>query len=103
MSLPKDPTKHAAYIQSLHDAKIGGTHPSYLRRVSRICKQCGKEFFVKQSRIDDGRGIFCSRGCFGKWQTENKSGANSHNFGLVRTDATRYLQSKAKLGKKRGL
>lgn len=27
------------------------------------CQQCGKEFKVKQSRLDQGKGKYCSRAC----------------------------------------
>jgi len=31
--------------------------------ITKVCPICGKEFKTKQSRIDDGRGKFCSRKC----------------------------------------
>jgi len=39
-----------------------------------FCKQCGIEI-TRTSRL---RATFCSRACGGKWNSENKSGANSH-------------------------
>lgn len=34
-----------------------------LERVKCNCKQCGKEFYVPQSRVARGNGIFCSNKC----------------------------------------
>jgi len=34
-------------------------------KVLRICRECGKEFFIHQSHVDQGGGIFCSRRCSG--------------------------------------
>ena len=38
--------------------------------ILRICKYCGKEFFITPKQIGQGNGIFCSRLCFSKNQTK---------------------------------
>jgi endogenous inhibitor of DNA gyrase (YacG/DUF329 family) len=43
-------------------------------KVPVICQECGKEFAVKQSDIDNGRGKFCSRSCKGIWQSKHLVG-----------------------------
>jgi ribosomal protein L31 len=37
-------------------------------KIKRNCKNCNIEFETYQSRIDIGRGNFCSRDCFDYWQ-----------------------------------
>lgn len=34
--------------------------------VARVCETCEKRFFVRPSKVADGRGKFCSRTCQGK-------------------------------------
>lgn len=36
----------------------------YRKSIEVTCQRCGKKFKEKQSRIDDGRGKFCSKICF---------------------------------------
>ncbi len=40
----------------------------FLPRVKRICK-CGNSFEVRQARLDDGRGEYCSKACMYKYRT----------------------------------
>ena len=35
------------------------------------CKKCKKEFYAKPSQIKRGRGKFCSKQCYGIWQSES--------------------------------
>lgn len=37
-------------------------------KVERTCKGCGGTFFVRASRLKEGRGVYCSRGCKGTSQ-----------------------------------
>ena len=46
-------------------------------RDTRVCKYCGKPFLVIPSQVKRGRGVFCSRKCMGKWQSEHRRGENS--------------------------
>ena len=41
---------------------------------------CGKKFEIHISRIRNGEGKFCSRKCYGEWQSENRRGENSPNW-----------------------
>lgn len=41
--------------------------------VDMICRQCGVEYQAPKSRVDEGRGIFCSRKCYSLWYKENVS------------------------------
>ncbi len=38
------------------------------KKIKCLCKTCGKEFYEYPSRIDDGRGIYCSKECCRKGQ-----------------------------------
>jgi len=46
-------------------------------RTKCSCKLCGKEFSVKKSVIKNGGGKFCSKKCYGKWNSINRAGKNS--------------------------
>lgn len=51
-----------------------------MRRASKIevtCLNCDKNFKVKPSEKAKGKGKFCSRECYGKWQSKNLRGENS--------------------------
>jgi len=39
--------------------------------VTAVCLNCGTEIYTNISRITDGRGKFCSRGCAGVWLAKN--------------------------------
>lgn len=52
--------------------------------MKRICKQCGKEFQVKPSVVKKGKGIFCSRPCFYKWQAENMIGKRNYPYKRIK-------------------
>lgn len=45
--------------------------------IIQYCKVCGKEFKVYPSYIKRGRGIFCSKKCWGKWMSLSRRGKNS--------------------------
>ena len=45
-------------------------------KVLRICKECGTEFPIAPSKVNRGRGKFCSRRCQGKWQSKHQRGEN---------------------------
>jgi 5-methylcytosine-specific restriction endonuclease McrA len=38
--------------------------PRKTTKVPRCCKKCGDQFFVLQSVVDKGLGVFCSRDCY---------------------------------------
>jgi len=67
----------------LHHSQI---HGESIAGVSVECEWCGADFRVKRHRADDAR--FCTRECKGEWQSENRSGENSHMWegGLVTTE-----------------
>lgn len=44
------------------------------------CLQCGKEFKTKPSWIAAGKGKFCSRICYGHWQSQNQVGEKAANW-----------------------
>lgn len=45
-------------------------------RVKCICEECGKVFYVKFSRFENGR-RFCSKACFYKYQSKHNKGKNN--------------------------
>ena len=56
------------------------------KRVITFCQYCGKEIYIKQSRISNNRGNFCSTKCMGKWQSRHLKGKNSPSWkgGLIK-------------------
>jgi endogenous inhibitor of DNA gyrase (YacG/DUF329 family) len=44
-------------------------------KTTLVCKQCGKKFDVIPSEKDTAK--FCSQKCWGKWQSEKRSGKNA--------------------------
>lgn len=44
-----------------------------MSKIARVCKQCGKEFFVWLYKIQEGKGTFCSRDCKIQNQTRHVS------------------------------
>ena len=51
-------------------------------KVERICKFCGKTFYIAQGHVKHGRGIFCSRECVIKSHAKSCSvdGCNSQYY-----------------------
>lgn len=46
------------------------------RAVTRTCPTCGKEFLAAPAKIEQGRGVYCSRDClYARNQPRDKSGA----------------------------
>ncbi len=48
--------------------------------VTRTCKYCGEEFQVPKAHLRFGDGVFCSKTCQGKWDSEHKTGENNPNW-----------------------
>ena len=46
----------------------------------RTCEFCGNEFPAVPADIKRGRDKFCSRACYGKWQSKHNRGKNSRNW-----------------------
>ena len=46
-------------------------------RIKRICKTCGNTFYVKPSKVENGRGKFCSLECRNISYSRNNTGKNS--------------------------
>lgn len=53
---------------------IGKNNPNSKDLIIKICKNCNKEFGIRQGRINRGEGIFCSRECHFEWMRKNKIG-----------------------------
>lgn len=53
---------------------------SQRKRVKKICLNCGKEFFVKESVDNYGRGIYCSKRCKHKHHSIRYSGEKSPHW-----------------------
>lgn len=49
-------------------------------KIKCICKVCNKLFYIPQSWIRKGSGIFCSRKCLGLWNSKNRIGKNAFNW-----------------------
>ena len=60
----------------------GNKNPNWKERIKRFCKQCGKQFEGLES--DTWGTTYCSRSCFNKWYSQNKSGKNSHRWRQIK-------------------
>jgi len=49
-------------------------------KVKRVCKECGKEFFVKPSMVKNGRGNYCSKECMGKSYSKLRTGSSNPSW-----------------------
>lgn len=47
------------------------------KRVMVNCKQCGTQMMQLKTKINDGRGKFCSKKCYSKWLSINQIGEKS--------------------------
>ena len=45
-----------------------------------ICEYCGKQYRFQISARKDGKSRFCCMPCRNKWESENKTGENHHNY-----------------------
>lgn len=64
-----------------HSKKMSGeNNPGYLEKIDRICKHCGKDFKVLESRLKSDPCNFCSKECKGKFQSQKNMGKNNPNF-----------------------
>jgi hypothetical protein len=54
------------------------------RSILRKCKECSIEFYEYKSRIEDGRGIFCSMKCRDLWKTKSEEFSNSVRDGVLK-------------------
>lgn len=63
-----------------HKGKLAGErNPNWKGgNILKICKQCGKEYDVKPSRVVISN--FCSNECLAKWQSMNQRGENAPNW-----------------------
>lgn len=61
------------------------SHAARRQPIHRTCKQCSKEFFVNQRRIDDGGGVFCSRTCSDEGQKRQLPASTCQCCGKVFT------------------
>lgn len=58
--------------------KVGEKAPGWKGgKITRECTVCDKGFKVARWRIKNGTGKFCSHGCRGRWQSENKTDENA--------------------------
>lgn len=72
-----------------HEKETGahrGKKNSRYNQLERICKYCGKKFNVPPARIEDSRGIFCSKQCSNTAQSEFEEyrGENSPCFSSIK-------------------
>lgn len=51
-----------------------------MAKVKCVCKQCDNKFEVFPFRIKRGDGKFCSRECYGKWQSKHYKSENSPSW-----------------------
>jgi G:T-mismatch repair DNA endonuclease (very short patch repair protein) len=54
--------------------RSGENGPKWIPRIKKKCKYCGKEFETQNYILMQGGGLFCSKGCNYKWQSENNRG-----------------------------
>lgn len=48
--------------------------------VDKVCKWCETPMSVPQSRLEEGRGVFCSEECHNDWRSEVVSGENHPRY-----------------------
>lgn len=77
--------ERGCYGEEWRQKKLGKTsgpkNPNWQGgKIQVSCEICGTKFKVDPYIIKRGRGRFCSNKCCGVWQSENLSGANSHNW-----------------------
>jgi len=49
-------------------------------KIKRVCKECQRIFYIEPCRVKKGGGLFCSRKCYGKWQSKYNKGAQHHSW-----------------------
>ncbi len=49
---------------------------SHNQQVKRLCKQCGAEIWLSPSRVNNGRGFYCSKKCLFSSDTMKTVGRN---------------------------
>lgn len=57
-----------------------------VKRTTKICKQCGKEFGVVPCELHQ---IFCTHKCYTDWYSENLRGENCPAYGFKHSDETK--------------
>lgn len=74
---------------------VGNKNPNWKGgKVKIICKcGCGKEKYVRICDIKNGRGIFYSKKCQGKWNSQNKIGENSNGWKGGKTKQGQIIKS----------
>jgi hypothetical protein len=55
-------------------------NPNYKDENSKKCSYCGKNIRVDKSKQNRNNNNFCSRECFGKWESENLIGKMASNY-----------------------
>ena len=66
------------------------------------CDWCGGKFERRYSHSINRKNQFCSRQCYGKWQSENRTGKNSPLFEKHLSEEHRKKLSKNMIGKYSG-
>jgi hypothetical protein len=62
------------------DRFLGEAHVSTAKRVERECEHCADVMEVRQSRIENGGGRFCSHECLCNWMSANVVGEAHHQW-----------------------
>jgi len=78
----QDP-KYRQHMSEAHSGPghSGENHPRWMGGpVTRICVECGNQFEVPRSYVTAGIGRFCSRTCYGKWQSRERTGHNNPSW-----------------------
>lgn len=55
-------------------------HPNYKGKIEVYCSYCNALKKINRSEKQNKKHHFCNRKCYAKWQSENKSGKNSHQW-----------------------
>jgi 5-methylcytosine-specific restriction endonuclease McrA len=58
----------------------GKNHPHWQERIAKKCLFCGKKVVRTPGLIRQGLRIFCSRGCRGKWVSQNCINEKAYNW-----------------------
>lgn len=68
--IPRDPSISRKAVETRRARK------SYSPRVVVKCKNCNRKFETVQSKIDSGKGLYCSKSCMGEYFKANYRGSN---------------------------
>lgn len=83
LALKSGQGKHCSRIcadRGKYKVMSGPKNVNYKGRPRKTCLICGKFFYPKLVQLRKGYGKYCSRKCFAKWYSINRSGTNNPQY-----------------------